>query len=64
MFRDAFKSRRCVVPARAWYEWLALPEGKMPVAFDRVDGTPIALAGVWEGFKWPSGVDRRGRLTP
>lgn len=53
MFRSAFASRRCIVPADAFYEWRTVPDGKQPYAVARVDGAPLALAGLWEG--WRSG---------
>lgn len=51
MFRGAFASRRCLVPVDAWYEWQTTPRGKQPYAFARHDRGPIALAGLWEGWK-------------
>ncbi len=55
MFKGAFRERRCIVPAAAFYEWRKTGGPKQPFAFARQDGQPIALAGLWEGFRWPSG---------
>jgi putative SOS response-associated peptidase YedK len=55
LFRGAFNARRCIVPADAFYEWKAMDGGKQPYAIVRQDGQPMALAGLWEGFKWPTG---------
>jgi len=58
-FRDAFRDRRCVVPADGFYEWLAPPEGergpKRPYWFHRPDGRPFALAGLWERWEGTEG---------
>lgn len=54
MFREAFAMRRCIVPAAAFYEWRKTGE-KQPFAFARQDGQPIALAGLWEGWRDPDG---------
>jgi putative SOS response-associated peptidase YedK len=53
MFRGALEARRCIVPADAFYEWRTMPDGKQPYAVARLDGAPLALAGLWEG--WRSG---------
>jgi len=45
-FRDAYAYRRCIVPARCFYEW----QSSAPYAFRRVDGAPMALAGIWESW--------------
>jgi putative SOS response-associated peptidase YedK len=59
MFKGAFAQRRCPVPADVFYEWKVVDDGKQPCAIARQDGQPMAFAGLWEGFKWPSGeVDR------
>jgi len=46
-FREAFESRRCLVPADGFYEWVDRPGGKRPyrVAFE--DDRPFAMAGIW-----------------
>ncbi len=55
MFRAALAQRRCLVPVAAFYEWQAIAGGKQPYAIARADGTPMALGGVWEGWRDPSG---------
>lgn len=55
MFRDAFLRRRCLVPADAYYEWKVEGGEKLPHAIARTDGTPMALAGIWEGWKSAEG---------
>jgi len=48
MFRAPFRSRRCLVPATAWYEWRRQGRTKQPYAFARRDSRPLALAGIWD----------------
>jgi putative SOS response-associated peptidase YedK len=55
MFRDALARRRCIVPADAFYEWQAAEGGKVPHAVARADGQPMAMAGLWEGWRGPEG---------
>jgi len=47
-FRNAFRSRRCLVPASGFYEWQAEGRHKQPFWFTPEDGAPLALAGLWE----------------
>ncbi len=56
-FRAAFRSRRAVVVADAFYEWsTAADERGQPYLFARADGAPMALAGLWEAWTPPSGT--------
>ena len=59
MWRDAFARRRCLVPADAFYEWRAAQglaaRGKQPYAIARADGAPLALGGLWDGWRGPDG---------
>lgn len=49
VFADAFAKRRCLVPASAWFEWKAGPQGaKVKHRFARTDGEPIWFAGLWD----------------
>lgn len=55
-FREAFKRRRCLVPADGFYEWKAVEGGKkQPYYFSMTDGQPFALGGIWESWKAPDG---------
>jgi putative SOS response-associated peptidase YedK len=48
-FRDAFKSRRCIVPALGYYEWKKLgPKEKQPYRFCLAAGDLMGFAGLWE----------------
>jgi putative SOS response-associated peptidase YedK len=55
MWREAVHRRRCLVPADAFYEWHATPDGKQPYAIARQDGQPMAFAGIWDGWRGPGG---------
>ena len=50
-FRYAFAKRRCLIPTDAYYEWKRVGKLRQPYAFVRPDGRPIALAGLWAGWK-------------
>ena len=55
-FRQAFAKRRGIVPITAFYEWRRHEgEPKQPFAIARADGSPLALAGLWEGWKGADG---------
>ena len=38
MFRDAFKRKRCLIPASGYYEWQGTLTGKQPYYFTAQDG--------------------------
>lgn len=47
LFGSSFKSRRCLVPVRCWYEWKYVAPGlKQPYALGRTDGVLITLGGI------------------
>lgn len=50
-YRNAFRYRRCLVPANGFYEWRAGPTGKQPMALRPADGGVLALAGLWEHWQ-------------
>jgi putative SOS response-associated peptidase YedK len=58
-FRQAFRRRRCLVPADGFYEW-RLPEvkggPKVPLIFCRRDRAPFAMAGLWESWHGDEGL--------
>jgi len=50
-FRQAFKSRRCFIPADGYYEWateLGRFPSKQPFYIHRADARSLAMAGVYE----------------
>lgn len=52
-FREAFKNRRCIVPASAWYEWTGEKGAKVKHRFSRVDDNVIWFAGLWDHVTTP-----------
>lgn len=62
-FRDAYRMRRCLVPADGFYEWQKVPSGKQPY-YVRVDGGRIfAFAGLWERWRDRATGDERETFT-
>jgi len=57
-FRDALKSRRCLVPADGFYEWQRQRSGKtkQPYCFEVNEGSLFAFAGLWDRWKDPAGT--------
>lgn len=52
LYREAFKRRRCLVPADWFYEWQKIDaKTKQPYAIALKDGSLFAFAGLWETWK-------------
>ncbi len=51
MFRDAFRRRRCLIPADGFYEWRREDMRKQPVYICMKDRAPFAFAGLWEHWE-------------
>jgi putative SOS response-associated peptidase YedK len=50
-FRDALKSRRCLIPADEFYEWMRTGKTKQPYCFEVNEGELLAFAGLWDRWK-------------
>lgn len=47
-YRQAFRQRRCLIPADGFYEWRKLADRKQPYYIGMEDGAPFVFAGLWE----------------
>ena len=54
-FRDPMRFRRCLVPADGFYEWRKTGTSRQPYCFEVHDGQLFAFAGLWDGWRDPSG---------
>jgi putative SOS response-associated peptidase YedK len=54
-FREAFRRRRCLVPADGFFEWQRKGGQKLPWRIGLADGGLTAFAGLWEGWRGPDG---------
>jgi putative SOS response-associated peptidase YedK len=52
-YKRAFRQQRCIIPADGFFEWQARPERKrkQPYYIHRLDGEPLAFAGLWETWR-------------
>lgn len=57
-FRSSFQSRRCVIPADGFYEWLPKGRVRVPFYFHRKDNKPFLFAGLYD--KLPGHEDKDG----
>ena len=54
-FRNAWKARRCLVPASGYYEWREEGGAKQPYYIHDADAPLLMFAGLWERWKSPAG---------
>ncbi len=57
MFKNAYRSRRCLVPVDGYFEWhdiFGTQKNKQPYAIAMKSGEPFALAGIWEDWRDPN----------
>lgn len=59
MFRDAFKRRRCIIPASGFYEWTGEKKERVPHYFSATSGGLIGIAGLWDSWRTPEGDEMR-----
>ena len=50
-FRDAFRQRRCVVPADGFFEWTGPKQARRPLWFHQPEGGLIYFAGLYESWR-------------
>jgi putative SOS response-associated peptidase YedK len=52
MFREAFRRRRCIIPASGYYEWRKTQDGRrpgrQPYYISAADGGVLSFAGLWD----------------
>ena len=51
IFKNAFRTQRCIIPATGFYEWKSSKDGshKQPYYISsNEDGCPMSFAGIWE----------------
>ena len=53
-WRERFRTKRCIIPADAFFEWAKVPKGKKPkYEFAVPERELFGMAGVWSSWKNP-----------
>jgi putative SOS response-associated peptidase YedK len=52
-FREAFKHRRCLIPADSFYEWKEMHGERQPFRVMLKSGEPFCFAGLWDRWVRP-----------
>jgi putative SOS response-associated peptidase YedK len=55
-FRNAFRSRRCLVPANGFYGWKLGATKKQPYYFRPTSGGVFVCAAIWDRWDGPNGL--------
>ncbi len=50
-FGELLRTRRCLIPADGFYEWIVEGKKKLPRRFTLASGEPFAFAGLWDVWK-------------
>ena len=58
-YRDAFKSRRCLIAADGFFEWQKVGTRMQPYNICLKSGEPFSFAGIWENWRSPEGENVR-----
>lgn len=60
-FKNAYRRRRCLIPADGFYEWTTGADGKtrQPMYLRMKSGRSFALAGLWESWQDDKGNELR-----
>jgi len=53
-FRDAYRGRRCLVPADGFYEWRAGQDQRLPSWYHHADGSLLLMAGLYTSASRPA----------
>ena len=57
VFKDAFAHRRCLVPVDGFYEWKHAGKMRQPLHITLHSHRPFSLAGLWETWRSPEGIE-------
>jgi putative SOS response-associated peptidase YedK len=55
-FREAYKSRRCLIPADSFFEWKEMHGKRQPFRVMLKSGQPFCFAGLWDRWVRPAAV--------
>lgn len=53
-FKQAFRYRRCLIPADGFYEWSGLQDGRQPYYLYATGGNLLTFAALWEAWRDPA----------
>jgi len=56
-FREAFKQRRCLIPADSFFEWQERAGKRQPFRIMLKSGEPFFFAGLWDRWVKPPSLD-------